>query len=303
MLQSLRSSALAIAVAMSLVSQPLWAASSSELHLTDLHYTLTDVITGQASTEVLTLTHQNVFSYVDGSASLSARVSEGEPYAEIYDAYYREAPVALTLPRDDAAYASLPRASASISVQTFAGQTRIDAQGQHSGDGSYSAIASLDQGSWGLFFGPPGQGLLLPANTTLTVSTNVSGSLLIDGQCPLDTELAMGWCDSASAYAYLELNYISLDDHQSSKPIGDLFHFMQLTEVVGQGAQQSQSRLLSVSLTNPTEQAMQITFRYKVQLDGRSVQSAVPEPSSWALLCAGLLLVSCAAVRARRNQS
>ncbi|RYE02044.1 MAG: hypothetical protein EOP50_00965 [Sphingobacteriales bacterium] len=205
----------------------------------------------------------------------------------------------LTPPGNNAAYASLARASASTTVQTSQGQTSIHTTGQHRGDGTYSAIANLDQGSWGLSFGPAGQGLLLPAYTTLTVSADVQGSVRIDGNCPVSTGLATEWCDSASAYAYIELNYID-PANQIFTNVGDLFHALLLTQAIGQEAQKTEDRRMSVSLTNSTDRAVPISFRYNIQLDGRSVATAVPEPFTWALACVGLLIVAGVA-RSRRD--
>lgn len=296
-----RRSLYAIALASSLMPSSIWAATSAELHLTGLQYTLTDNLTGQTSSNALILV-PNTYYGPDGTVSSSARVWEAEPYVANGQNYDQSATVPLTPPGTISVNANLPRASASVLVQTSAGQTSIDALGQHSGDGTFSATTYLNQGSWGLNFGPSGQGLLLPAQTTITVSANVQGTAKIDGLCPLSTGLATEWCDSANAFSTLELDYVNPINHAYTN-VGDEFNILLLTQAIGQAGQQTDSRLLSVSVTNTTDQAMQISFRYDVELNGRSVPAVVPEPSTWVMFSLGLIALGGLTVRTRRNRT
>ncbi len=208
--------------------------------------------------------------------------------------------MALTPSKDERLDASLPEGSASISVQTSAGQTRINAQGQLVSSGHFGADGRFEQGNKGLFFGPSDLGLFLPANTTLTVSTNAAGVVKIDGNCTPSTGLGTPTCEYANAQAYLELRYYDLNG-EAIISWAD-FSLVQLTELTGQGARQSQNKLMSVSLTNPTEKAVQVGFRYTFQIDGESVTPAVPELSRTAMMLVGLLLLGGAAARTRRNR-
>lgn len=136
----------------------------------------------------------------------------------------------------------------------------------------------------------------------LTVSANATATVQITGDCIPNADLSFGSCDYASAFAALVLNARSLEDGNSFINNSAELKLVQSTDTIGQGVRETQNRFLSVSLTNPTEQAMKISFSYSVQVDGQSVTPAVPELSRTAMMLVGLLLLGGAAARSRRNR-
>lgn len=265
---------------------PAQAGVTGSASLSNLQYLL-------SATESPSLTLvPNTYYGPDGSQSLSVSVTQNEPYARQSSPLDRAATVPLMSGDDANLRVQLDQADASADLQTRGSLTTLKLAGSQFGSGTYSSYASLDQGSWGLSFGPAGQGLLLSPRTTLTISAQAQAQVMAGGDCAANIGFDPQWCDISGADIYLELAYDNPVTGERSF-VWDQLKLAAQTSAPGVGAAQQGERNMLISFTNAGDTAMPIAFRYRIQVDGYGYgTSVVPEPATTSLMGLGIVALA-----------
>lgn len=283
--------AMAVAAAM-LICSPAQAAVSGSVSLTNLQYQLSG--SGDISLQLV----PNTYYGPDGSLDLMTWVTQSDPYMNDMPRLDRPATVPLMSGDDATLHAELASGSANLSLRTLQGATTLNLTGEQHGGGSYFAFARFGQGSWGLDFGPVGQGLLLSAHTTLTLTAQAKVQVASGGDCLVGIDFTPDGCDTTGGEVYMELAYNDTYTGQRSYVWDQLTQTVQTVAPGVSDAQQGQ-RDMVLTLTNDGDTPMPIAFRYRAQLNGYGYgATAVPEPAAWCLMGLGLVALFW---RARRS--
>jgi len=290
--QALRPCSTVGLVAAMLCVAPAWAGVSGSVSLDDLQFQLS----GPGATSLQLV--PNTYYGPDGTLSLRSWVTVSEPYAQQLPSLDRAATVPL-MPGDNITVsAELDHTQATVVLRADPGTSSLSLSGYQYGTGLFSTFGQLQQGTWGLDYGPKGQGLLLSAHTTLTITGRSAAQVSSGGDCAANTDFNAQWCDTVGAEAYLELAYVDPVTGERTS-VWDQLKLQATTVAPGVAAGDQGAHQVRLTLTNPGDTAMPIAFHYRLQADGYGYgATVVPEPGTWSLMALGLLAVGW---RARRR--